>query len=71
MVGVGAIFAAITKKDLHQVQLRQAPDQVAKMFMDRVCPLDSQIERLHLMIECLTQARDLLLPRLMSGELAV
>ena len=71
MLGAGAIFAAITKKDLYGVDLLQAPDQVAEMFLDSVRPLDAQIERLHRMVECLTQSRDLLLPRLMSGEVAV
>ena len=71
LLGAGAIFAAITKKDLYEVDLLQAPDQVAEMFLDSVRPFDAQIERLHRMVECLTQARDVLLPRLMSGEVAV
>ena len=71
MLGVGAIFAAITKKDLYGVDLLQAPDPVAEMFLDSVRPSDLQIERLHRMVGCLTEARDLLLPRLMSGEVAV
>ncbi len=71
MLGTGAIFAAITKKDLYGVDLLQSPDEVAEMFLDSVRPLDAQIERLHQMVECLAQARDLLLPRLMSGEVQV
>ena len=70
MLGVGAIFAAIKKEDLYGTRLTLASDQIAKAFRDHIEPVDSQIEALHLMIESLTQARDLLLPRLMSGEVA-
>lgn len=46
-------------------------DRIAKMFMENVVPIDLQIEKLHQPNEQLTQARDLLLPRLMSGEVSV
>jgi type I restriction enzyme S subunit len=71
MIGGGAIFAAIKKKYLHGVELMLAPSPIAEMFMEHVRPIDSQIENLQQTIENLTQARDLLLPRLMNGEVAV
>ena len=71
MMGGGAIFAAITKKDLHSVELIHAPDRIAEMFMEHVRPIDLQIENLQQTINDLIQARDLLLPRLMNGEVAV
>ncbi len=71
MMGGGAIFAAITKKDLHGVELMQPTDPFAEMFMEHMRPIDLQIENLHRTIESLTKARDLLLPRLMNGEVAV
>ena len=71
IMGSGAIFAAITKKDLHGVELLQTSDQIAKMFMAHVVPIDLQIEKLHQSNEQLTQARDVLLPRLMNGEVSV
>ncbi|WP_373498725.1 restriction endonuclease subunit S [Desulfococcus sp.] len=71
MMGGGAIFAAITKKDLYGVELLQAPDRTAGMFMEHVLPIDLQIDNLQKAIGGLTQARDLLLPRLMNGEVAV
>ena len=71
MMGGGAIFAAITKKDLHGVELVQAPDRIAEMFMEHVQPIDLQIENLEQTIDDLTQARDILLPRLMTGEVFV
>ena len=71
IMGSGAIFAAITKKDLHGVELLQTSDRIAEMFMEHVVPIDLQIEKLHQSNEQLTQARDLLLPRLMNGEISV
>ncbi len=71
MIGGGSIFAAITKKDLHRVELLQALDRVTEMFMEHIVPIDLQIERLHQSNEKLTQARDLLLPRLMNGKIAI
>jgi type I restriction enzyme S subunit len=71
MMGGGAIFAAITKKDLHGVTLVQPADQIAEMFMEHVRPIDLQIANLQQTIEGLEKARDLLLPRLMNGEIEV
>ena len=71
MIGGGSIFAAITKKDLHGVELLQALDRVTEMFMEHIVPIDLQIEKLHQSNEKLTQARDLLLPRLLNGEIAI
>ena len=71
MIGGGAIFAAITKKDLHGVELMQPTDRIAAVFMEHVLPIDLQIANLQQTIERLTKARDLLLPKLMNGEVAV
>ena len=71
MMGGGAIFAAITKKDLHNVELIQPPSPLIGMFMEHVFPIDRQIETLNRACGNLTSARDILLPRLMNGEIAV
>ena len=71
MIGGGAIFAAITKKDLHGVELLQTLDRVAEMFMEHVVPIDLQIEKLHQSNEQLTKARNLLLPKLMNGKITI
>ena len=71
LLGTGTIFAAIRKEDLSGILLLQPSEQTTQTFMDHIEPLDSLIERLHLMIESLTRARDLLLPRLMSGKMTV
>jgi len=71
IMGGGVIFAAITKKDLHDVELLQPPYTLIEMFQEQVFPIDHQIANLYRMIEHLVKARDLLLPRLMNGEITV
>jgi type I restriction enzyme S subunit len=71
MMGGGAIFAAITKKDIYGVELMQPTDKIVAMFMEHMLPIDIQIANLQQTIENLTKARDLLLPKLMNGEIAV
>ena len=71
MMGTGTIFAAITKKDLHDVELVYPPARILKLFAANVGPIDRQIETLQRSNELLQQARDALLPRLMSGRIAV
>ncbi|WP_034643813.1 restriction endonuclease subunit S, partial [Desulfovibrio inopinatus] len=71
MIGAGAIYAAITKKDLHSVELLQPSDSIVEMFLGHVNPIDKQIEVITAQTNVLTKARDLLLPRLMNGEVAI
>lgn len=59
------------EKDLHGVTLLQVYDRIADIFMEQVIPIDLQIEKLYQSNEQLIQSRDLLLPWLMSGEVAV
>ena len=47
------------------------PDLIAELFAEAVEPMFEQINRLDRQSQCLAQARDLLLPRLMSGEMVV
>jgi len=71
MIGGGSIFNAITKKDLYDVQLMLPSESIIRMFIEHVRPVDQQIENLNRQITRLVQARDILLPRLMSGEITV
>lgn len=71
MMGTGTIFAAISKKDLHDVELAYPPARLLKLFAAYVEPIDQQIEALQRSNELLQQARDALLPRLMNGRIAV
>ena len=52
-------------------QLLVPADDVLSEFLEAVMPFHQQIEKLTVLSEKLRQARDLLLPRLMSGDLAV
>lgn len=70
MIGEGSIFSAITKKRLHGVKLLIPSEGTSKEFVDRVRPMDAQIDVLCRTIGALTRARDLLLPRLMNGTIA-
>ena len=71
MIGGGAIFASITKKDLHGVELIQPANQLAEMFRDHVKPIDRQVASLQRTITALKKARDLLLPHLMNREVSI
>ena len=71
IIGTGSIYAAINKKEL-EGQLLVVPSQaLLREFEDHARQIDRQIGNLTLQIEKLGQARDLLLPRLMNGEIAV
>jgi len=48
-----------------------ADQKILRLFEDTVSPLHQQMELLKRQIAALTQARDLLLPKLMNGEIAV
>lgn len=71
MMGAGTIFAAITKKDMRNVELAYPTARILNLFAAHVGPIDQQIETLHRSNELLQHARDALLPRLMSGRIAV
>ena len=61
----------ISKKELLDVALMQPAAGIVAKFMEQVEPIDQQIANLHQATEKLARARDLLLPKLMRGELAV
>lgn len=69
MIGGGAIYASVTKKDLENQGLLVADNFLTKQFEEFASDIDSQIKALHLSNKMLVQARDLLLPKLMNGEI--
>ena len=71
LIGGGAIFASVGKKELFGQELLQPSEQVAVAFDKFASGVDQQIEALTLQIRRLQEARDLLLPKLMSGALDV
>ena len=71
MIGGGAIFAAVTKKDMENQELLCPLTGVIEKYEYISNPIDEQIKVLHNQNIRLKQARDLLLPRLMNGEIKV
>lgn len=69
MIGVGCIFASTTKKELLSVELPFPSDEEIAAFEQIAGPIDAQIKALSKQNAALATARDMLLPRLMKGEL--
>ena len=71
IIGSGAIYAAVTRSEFLGIELLSPPPSVAEEFGSIIDPIEKQIRNLGESSERLVRARDLLLPRLMSGELEV
>lgn len=71
LIGGGAIFASVGKKELFGQELLQPSEEVATAFEKFASGIDQQIETVTLQNRRLQEARDLLLPKLMSGALDV
>lgn len=67
----GAAYPAAVASDFQRAELLVPSPALLAAFNDFAEPLLSQIHNLHIQNQKLRTARDLLLPRLMSGELAV
>jgi type I restriction enzyme S subunit len=67
----GAVFDAIIVATFDQIPFVVPPEPLAKVFSLHVDSLFDQIANLVRQNKKLAQARDLLLPRLMNGEIAV
>ena len=61
----------MSQLDFQGVTILQVYDRIADIFMEQIIPIVLQIEKLYQSNEQLIQGRDLLLKRLMSGEVAV
>ena len=71
IIGTGAIYAATNKKELESQTLIEPPKKVLAEFEEKVRGIDQNISNLTTQNEKLAEARDLLLPRLMKGEVKV
>ena len=67
----GSAQTNISQETLRGLTMVWPTDQLLDAFLDSVFSIYQQIERLCLQNSKLAQARDLLLPRLMNGEIAV
>ena len=71
IIGTGAIFAATNKNELEGQIFLEPSASLLREFEDQVNTIDQQIACLESQNDNLAQARDLLLPRLMRGEIEV
>ena len=71
IIGTGSIYAATTKGQLEKIEIADPPREQIERFENLVSPIDQQIISLWKINQKLTEARDLLLPRLMDGRIAV
>jgi len=68
---VGAVFDGIIRDTFKLIPFVVPDEKLIAMFTEYVSQILSQIDNLSTQIRKLAQARDLLLPRLMDGEIAV
>lgn len=68
---VGAVFEAIVIDTFKAIPFVLPKPALIEQFTEAVVPVFRQIENLANQVEKLCEARDLLLPRLMSGEIEV
>jgi type I restriction enzyme S subunit len=68
---VGAVFDAITRDTFKLIPFVVPDEKLVRLFADYAEPILSQIHALMNQTQKLAQARDLLLPQLMNGEITV
>ena len=71
IVGNGSIFASISKNELLGQKFLVPDEQTIKQYEFLVSQMDKKIEFLDNKLTLLVEARDRLLPKLMSGEIEV
>lgn len=71
IIGNGSIFASISKDELLNQKFPVPDIALVEQFNDIACILDKKIDYLSEQVRLLTEARDRLLPKLMSGEVEV
>ena len=71
MMGNGAIFASVTKTDMQGIELLCPPQTVVEAATQHFEPLHAEIATLSQQVENLRRTRDLLLPRLLSGQIKI
>jgi len=67
----GTVFGSINAKDLKGLPTILAPELLSKAFDEIAKPIDDAVRNRTLEIEVLTELRDTLLPKLISGELRI
>ncbi|HEX9994983.1 MAG TPA: restriction endonuclease subunit S [Acidimicrobiales bacterium] len=70
-MGGGTIFKAVTKTDLERIIVLRPPADLVSLFDASVGPMFELVQNLTFQNRVLSQARGLLLPRLISGDVYV
>jgi type I restriction enzyme S subunit len=68
---VGAVFDAIIRDTFKLIPFVVPTEQLVSAFTDHVSPIIRQIDIITSQTRKLVKARDILLPRLMNGDIAV
>jgi type I restriction enzyme S subunit len=71
MMGNGAIFAAVTKDDMQGIEILCPPTTLVDRAEKHFVPLHDEVGNLTRQVKNLRRTRDLLLPRLLSGQIAL
>jgi type I restriction enzyme S subunit len=71
LIGSGVIYASVTKKEFESQLMLTPTKKLIYSFEEVSFPIDEQIRVLFLQNQKLQAARDILLPRLMNGEIQV
>ena len=71
IIGNGSIFASISKVELLDQEFIVPPMKTIKAFESLASKLDKKIQGIDTQLHLLTEARDRLLPKLMSGEIEI
>jgi type I restriction enzyme, S subunit len=67
----GSVFSTITRQTFDSVRTYLPPPEVAMHYEQLIEPLMSQIKALAFQAQILAEVRDMLLPKLISGELPI
>ncbi|MFC1572182.1 restriction endonuclease subunit S [Candidatus Eisenbacteria bacterium] len=67
----GTAVPTLNRNDVHRVEVLCPPGDTVALFDNRVWPLYRQVAALEKSAEALAKARDLLLPRLVNGDVTV
>lgn len=69
--GEGTVFGSINQKDMNEIKLLNIPELLIHQFDIHASTIDKKIEVTSSQIDALIKIRDSLLPKLISGELAL
>lgn len=67
----GAAVPTLNRNDVHKIETFEPPEKLLELFTDHLNPIFKQIDTLVEQNAKLSRGRDLLLPKLMNGEVAV